>query len=117
MESVKCVVVGDSAVGKSCLLITFTTNAYPGVLVPTVFDNYSSEITVDSRPITLNLWDTSGYEEFNRLRPLSYPQTDVFIICFSISSPGSYDNVRFKWHPEFTGQVGSGSGWIFLGPI
>ena len=35
-----------------------------------------------------------------RLRPLSYPQTDVFLICFSVTSPASFENVRAKWYPE-----------------
>lgn len=58
------------------------------------------QVTVDSRIISLNLWDTAGQEEYDRLRTLSYPQTNVFIICFSISSPASYENVKHKWHPE-----------------
>ncbi|KAG7224719.1 hypothetical protein INR49_004610 [Caranx melampygus] len=53
----------------------------------------SKSVTVDGRIISLNLWDTAGQEEYDRLRTLSYPQTNVFIICFSISSPASYENV------------------------
>jgi small GTP-binding protein len=51
---------------------------------------------VDGRPISLGLWDTAGQEDYDRLRPLSYPQTDVFLICFSIVSPASFDNVKSK---------------------
>ncbi|XP_054902529.1 rho-related GTP-binding protein RhoG-like [Poeciliopsis prolifica] len=58
------------------------------------------QVTVDGRIISLNLWDTAGQEEYDRLRTLSYPQTNVFVICFSISSPASYENVKHKWHPE-----------------
>lgn len=51
---------------------------------------------VDGKTISLGLWDTAGQEDYDRLRPLSYPQTDVFLICFSLVSPPSYENVRTK---------------------
>ena len=100
MEVVKCVVVGDGAVGKTSLLISYTTNSFSTDYCPTVFDNYSALVRVDNKNISLGLWDTAGQEEYDRLRPLSYPQTDVFLICFSVVSPPSYTNVKERWYPE-----------------
>ena len=65
-----------------------------------VFDNYAVTVMIGEDPYTLGLFDTAGQEDYDRLRPLSYPQTDVFLVCFSVTSPASFENVREKWFPE-----------------
>ena len=57
---------------------------------------------VDSKRISLSLWDTAGEEDFDRLRPLSYPQTDIFIACFSLVDRATLENVESKWLPELS---------------
>lgn len=61
----------------------------------------------EGQPVSLGLWDTAGQEDYDRLRPLSYPNTDVFLICFAIDDPGSYTNVRAKWFPEISHHLDS----------
>jgi len=94
------VVVGDGAVGKTCLILSYTTNSFPSDVQPTVFDNYVAERDVDGKFVKLGLWDTAGQADFDRLRPLSYRDADVFLICFAIPSPTSLYNVSDKWALE-----------------
>ncbi|KAG7239698.1 hypothetical protein INR49_028634 [Caranx melampygus] len=96
----KLVVVGDGACGKTCLLIVFSKDEFPEVYVPTVFETYVADIEVDNKQVQLALWDTAGQEDYDRLRPLSYPDTDVILMCFSVDSPDSLENIPEKWVPE-----------------
>ncbi|KAG7142107.1 GTP-binding protein rhoA like [Verticillium longisporum] len=116
----KLVIVGDGACGKTCLLIVFSKGTFPEVYVPTVFENYVADVEVDGKHVyvptvfenyvadvevdgkhvELALWDTAGQEDYDRLRPLSYPDSHVILICFSIDSPDSLDNVQEKWISE-----------------
>ncbi|KAG9082156.1 GTP-binding protein Rho1, partial [Ceratobasidium sp. 370] len=87
----KLVVVGDAARGKTALLIVY---------IPTESENYVTRFEVDGKLVELALWDTTGSEDFGRLRPLSYPDSDVILICFAINEPESLDNVEAGWIHE-----------------
>ncbi|XP_055933377.1 rho-related GTP-binding protein RhoA-B-like [Argiope bruennichi] len=96
----KWVVVGDGCCGKTCLLRVFCKDQFPDVYIPTVFENYVAGIEVDEKIVELALWDTAGQEGYDRLRPLSYRDTNVILICFSIDCPDSLENISEKWNPE-----------------
>ncbi|GBE82575.1 GTP-binding protein [Sparassis crispa] len=117
----KLVVVGDGGCGKTCLLIVYAENRFPEVLppvlyafhyasdtthsapqayIPTVFENYVTQVQFDGKLVELALWDTAGQEEYDRLRPLSYPESDVILVVFSVDFPVSLANVQDKWYPE-----------------
>ncbi|XP_067120787.1 cdc42 homolog [Centruroides vittatus] len=102
MQAVKCVVVGDEAVGKTSLLITYTTKRFPPVNIPPAFENYAMTLMVDGKSFKLDLFDTDGKECYDMIRTLTYPQTDVVLICFSVVSPSSFENVKIKWLAEVT---------------
>nr|XP_033806581.1 rho-related GTP-binding protein RhoV [Geotrypetes seraphini] len=98
--SLKCVLVGDGAVGKTSLVISYTVNGYPAEYQPTALDTFSVQVLVDGAPVRIQLCDTAGQEDFDRLRSLCYPETDVFLVCFSVVNPSSFHNVTEKWIPE-----------------
>ncbi|KAG7194232.1 Rho GTPase [Scheffersomyces spartinae] len=96
----KIVILGDGACGKTSLLNVFTRGYFPQVYEPTVFENYVHDIFIDQQQVQLSLWDTAGQEEFDRLRSLSYSDTHCIMLCFSIDSPDSLENVQTKWVGE-----------------
>ncbi|KAF6008942.1 Rho GTPase [Brettanomyces bruxellensis] len=96
----KIVILGDGACGKTSLLNVFTRGYFPHVYEPTVFENYMHDIFIDGKQVQLSLWDTAGQEEFDKLRSLSYNDTDCVILCFSVDSPDSLQNVKNKWVNE-----------------
>ncbi|OJJ80424.1 Rho4-like protein [Aspergillus glaucus CBS 516.65] len=100
--SKKFVVVGDGGCGKTCLLISYSQGYFPEKYVPTVFENYITQTAhrPSGKTVELALWDTAGQEEYDRLRPLSYPETDLLFVCFAIDCPASLENVIDKWYPE-----------------
>ncbi|XP_016526034.1 cell division control protein 42 homolog isoform X2 [Poecilia formosa] len=79
MQVLKCVAVGDSEAEKTALLIAYTRGCNPSEYVPKVSNN-----------------------DYDRLRPLSYPKTDVFLVCFSVVHPTSVESVKTKWVPEIS---------------
>ncbi|CAL6015147.1 Rac/Rho-like_protein [Hexamita inflata] len=97
---IKCTLVGDQSVGKTSLLQVFSLQEFPKDYIPTVFANYQSIINIDEEQIELALWDTAGDEDYDRLRPLSYPGTDIVLLCYAINNPQSIINIIQKWAPE-----------------
>jgi len=75
-------------------------NKFPGENIPSVYGNCYLDVEVDGEEITVCFWDTAGEEDYDRLRPLCYPTTDIFVITTSIINPASFENVRTKWVPE-----------------
>ncbi|KAG1047361.1 hypothetical protein G6F46_009755 [Rhizopus delemar] len=99
----KLVVVGDGGCGKTSLLVVYQKKAFPAKYVPTVFENYIANVQLETgKMVELALWDTAGQEDYDRLRPLSYPETDVILICFAINLRTSFTNVQDRWLPEVT---------------
>lgn len=99
--NMKLVVVGDGGCGKTCMLVSYAQGKFPEIYVPTIFENYVSSVQApNGKIIELALWDTAGQEEYDRLRPLSYPDADLIVICFAIDNLVSLQNIKDMWYPE-----------------
>ena len=97
----RTIAVGYGAVGKTCMLIRYCSNTFPEEYVPTVFDCGSVNGVINGEPYTLGLYDTGGGEDYHRLRPLSYPGTDVFLLLFSVAGGLElFTGIHNYWWPE-----------------
>ncbi|KAJ7792943.1 cell division control protein 42 [Mycena olivaceomarginata] len=97
---IKVVLVGDSGVGKTRLCASYKRKEAPRDHHLPNFDGYAPSITIGIETWLFGLWDTAGEADHERLRPMSYPQTDIFVVCFSVASRVSFENVQQKWFPE-----------------
>lgn len=98
MKQINCIVVGDGAAGKTCLLMTNYNNSFPEDYNPHIFDDHSVKINVEGHSIYLSIIDTQEYDRF--LRYFSYPKVDVVIICFSLVYKYSFEKVHNFWFRE-----------------
>lgn len=96
----KIVIVGDGGCGKTSLLMVYAKGDFPEKYAPSVFEKYVTTISLGGKEIKLNLYDTAGQEDYDRLRPLSYQEANLVLICFDVTNPTSFENVLIKWFPE-----------------
>lgn len=98
MRSGKVVLIGDGACGKTCLLEVFKSDRFPAEYVPTVVDNFLKVVEFgDEKKVTLALWDTAGQDDYDTIRPLSYRETDLVLICYSIEDRNCVKGIETKW--------------------
>lgn len=99
-DELKIVIVGDGGCGKTSLLMVYAKGDFPETYAPSVFEKYTATISVGGKEIRLNLYDTAGQDDYDRLRPLSYQEASVVLVCFDVTNPTSFENVLIKWIPE-----------------
>jgi small GTP-binding protein len=97
---VSCALIGDCAIGKTCLAVSYIRKRFLPEYVKTVYEKYSSSRTVDDREFELALWDTTGDFHMERIRQLVYTDVGVVIVCFSLVDPPSLQHIVSKWLPE-----------------
>lgn len=96
-NKIKCVLVGDGAVGKTSLITAYAQNKFCSDYAPTAYDNFNVEVEVDNRPMCVEICDTAGQDSMEELRALCYPGTDVLMLCFSVVRPETFRSVANRW--------------------
>ncbi|XP_062380125.1 uncharacterized protein LOC134068493 isoform X2 [Sardina pilchardus] len=96
----KLVIVGKPCSGKGTFLRVFKDNTFPEDWIPMIFDSCNVHIEVDGKQVQLELCGTNGMDEYDRLRPLSYPGADVILMFFSIVKPCALESIPEKFIPE-----------------
>jgi len=88
-------------VGKTCMLMSYVCQAFMEDYIPTMFDNFSAIEEIDGELVNVILWDTAGQEDYETIRTTTcFPNTHIFIVCFSVVHPDSFHNVKQKWLEE-----------------
>lgn len=96
IKDLKVVFLGDSQVGKTCIIGKFVTGDTLQNAQPTIGVAYLSKtITVENKEYKLLLWDTAGQEAYRGMAPMYYRNSRIAVICFDITSARSYDSVRY----------------------
>ncbi|KAK7022183.1 cell division control protein 42 [Favolaschia claudopus] len=92
--TVKCVMLGDDGVGKTCLLTSYQEKRFPDGYIPSTYGGHSETVFIGDTLYILAVFDTSCDPQYTHLRPLLYPQKDIFLLCFSVVSSSSFASVR-----------------------
>jgi GTPase SAR1 family protein len=103
-ETLRMVVLGDGGVGKTNLVLSYTTGRYVGEYDPTIEDSYRKQAKVDEEVVLLEILDTAGPEEFTQLRDQWIRDAKLSLLCFSVSTKNYFERNAIT-ERSFTGDV------------
>jgi small GTP-binding protein len=100
MRSIKVVLVGDTKVGKSCILSRFVQGTFDRNMPATIGAAFLTKVvTTSTGPVRLQLWDTAGQEKFRSLAPMYYRSSHVAALVYDVTSKTSLDGLE-DWNAE-----------------
>ncbi|CAL8305229.1 unnamed protein product [Merluccius merluccius] len=98
----KLLIIGDSNVGKSSLLLRFADNSFSGSYITTIGVDFKIRtVDIDGERVKLQIWDTAGQERFRTITSTYYRNTHGVIIVYDVTNPESFVNVK-RWLNEIT---------------
>ncbi|XP_042865781.1 cdc42 homolog [Penaeus japonicus] len=117
MDSLVIALLGDGAVGKTCLLTTYIQGGFPAMYVPTVFENYveANKFKNEYFDFTFSIMDTAGQDDFTDLRHMFYPKAHVFVLCYSVDNVTSFERILSFWLPDITHHGGEKKPIVLVG--
>ncbi|CAL6066521.1 Rac/Rho-like_protein [Hexamita inflata] len=92
----KCVIVGDNQVGKTCLSSIICEKQFPQEYIPTVLDNYTINYTHNTKELNISIIDTYDFGA-RVLRPLGNINASIYLICYAVDNIESLENIKTKW--------------------
>ena len=100
--SVKVVLLGESGVGKSCIILRYINGIFSSTHSSTILSTFSSKkIKFDENTlITLNIWDTAGQEKFRAITKINYQDAAVIILVFDLTNKISFNVIKDYWYPQ-----------------
>ena len=111
----KCVLVGDSAVGKSSVAYRYISNDFYEFQEPTIGAAFmAKKINIDDREIRLEIWDTAGQERYRSLAPMYYRNASVAIVIYDITQVSSFEGAK-SWIKEISKRAKSNCMIVLLG--
>ena len=95
MRSLKVVLVGDTKVGKSCILSRFVQGTFDKSMPATIGAAFLTKVVqTGSGQVRLQLWDTAGQEKFKSLAPMYYRSASVAVLVYDVTQKGSFEGLR-----------------------
>lgn len=110
----KIIVVGEQGVGKSALVMRCVTNTFLDEFAPTIADSYRKQMDINGKNTLLDIADTLGDPAQDMERQASYPQTAIFLLCFDIARPATFNKITSRWLPEIR-RLRPASPWLLVG--
>lgn len=96
----KILIIGDSGVGKSCLLLRFVDDSYTESYISTIGVDFKIKtINLDNKVVKLQIWDTAGQERFRTITSSYYRGAHGIIVVYDVTDKLSFDNVK-RWLVE-----------------
>jgi Ras-related protein Rab-1A len=111
----KLVLIGDSGVGKSCLLLRFADDNFTDSYISTIgVDFRFRTITIDKKTVKLQIWDTAGQERFRTITSAYYRGADGIIMVYDVTSAESFDHVE-EWLSEVDRYANENTAKLLIG--